>query len=169
MEKENKDELQKLFDEKQYRTAIVGSGDDFVTNEPKEDKFTSLISLLTDPSNKDFREETLITLKKEKAGDLLITAIKSPKGKKYKAVLVAACWESEINYSNNLSFFTELVMDPDYLVSLEAITVIETMEGPFDQKEMQASINTLKEFKKKINTEQLVLINDLVNVLQSRV
>ena len=168
MENENEINIQKFFDENQYRTAIVGSGDEFETNEPKGDKLSSLISLLTNAENKDFKEETLLTLKKEKAGDLLIAAIKSPKGKKHKAVLVAACWESEINYSAHLPFFTQLVMDADYLVSLEATTVIETMEGPFIENDLKESIKTLKEYKKNISTEQVVLINDLVDILQER-
>ena len=168
MENENKSDLQKFFDEKQYRTAIMNNGEEFETNEPKGDKLAALISLLTDPSNKDVKEETLLALKKEKAGGLLITAIKSPKAKKHKAILIAACWESEINFSNQLPFFTELVMDSDYLVSLEATTVIENMEGPFNENDLKDSIKALKEFKKKISTEQIVLVNDLIDVLQSR-
>jgi len=59
-------------------------------------------------------------------------------------------------------------MDADYLVSLEATTVIETMEGPFNENDLKNSIAALKEFKKKISTEQVVLINDLIDVLQTK-
>ena len=67
---ENTDDLRKYFDSKQYITTIIGGNPQDVTVPvTSEYKITSLISLLTDPSNKDVKEETLLTLKKEKGGD----------------------------------------------------------------------------------------------------
>lgn len=160
---DKKEELKKLFDSNQYSTLIVGETNDSVKH--KEDKISTVISLLTDPENKDVREETLLTLKKEKGESLLIAAINNPKAKGKKHILVAACWESEINFSNQLPFFIKLAMDNDYLVSLEAITVIENMEGPFNEADVKESIKLLKQHQQQLNTEQVVLVNDLVNTL----
>jgi hypothetical protein len=93
---------------------------------------------LTDPANKALKEGTLLTLKKEKGGNILLLAIASPNAKEVRHKLVAACWESEINFSHYFSFFVLLALDPDYLVSLEAITVISTMEGPFKNEDVKA-------------------------------
>jgi len=159
---ENEKEFtQKLFDENQYHTIFVGNEG----NDESKDVITNLIDLLTLTENKDFKEEALLTLKREKAGDLLIHAIENPKSKEVKAIIVAACWESEINFSNNLPFFVELVMNGDYLVSLEAMTVIENMEGPFEDNSLPEAIKTLKKFKAKLTDEKQVLVNDLVDVL----
>ena len=163
---ENGTDLKKYFDSKEYATTIVGSSNEVNMPVDSEDKITSLISLLTDPSNKDIKEEALITLKKEKGGDLLLRAIASPKSKDKRHILVAACWESEINFSKFLSFFILLALDPDYLVSLEAITTIENMEGPFDEKQLTDSIKKVKDEQKKITTEKSVLLNDLVMTLE---
>jgi len=157
-------DFQKYFDNKEYVTKIVGNTDDASISDLDNDKISSLISLLTKPENRDFKEETLIILKKEKAGELLITAIK--KAKKDKAILVAACWESEINFSNHLPFFITLALDKDYLVSLEAITVISTMEGPFNTDEVKQVILKVKDEKKKLESERQVLLNDLANTLE---
>ncbi len=159
------DDFKKYFDNKEYVTKIVGNTDDEAISDIGNDKITSLISLITKPENRDFKEETLLILKKEKAGDLLIIAIK--KAKKDKAVLIAACWESEINYSNELPFFIDLALDADYLVSLEAITVISTMEGPFKTEDVKESILKVKEEQKKLNSERTVPLNDLVQTLMS--
>ena len=166
--KETSEEAIKYFDETQYRTAIVKSGEEISSGNAEEDRLSNLIALLCDAANKDFKEETLLTLKKEKAGDLLIDAIKKSDKEEYVHILVSACWESEINFSGNLAYFTELVMHPDYLVSIEAITVIENMEGPFDENDLKNSISQLKQYKTQLTNEQLVLINDLIDVLQGR-
>ena len=165
--KENKDELKKYFNPEEYVTKIVGSGDESSSDDIIEDKISAIISLLTDPENKELKEEALLTLKKENAGSLLITAISNSKVKHKKHMLVAACWESEINFSAQLPFFINLALDTDYLVSLEAITVIENMEGPFNETDVNEGIKKVKAFQKTITTEKAVLLNDLVEKLGS--
>ncbi len=163
---EAKNNLKKYFDSKEYITTIIGGDNNVNVSDIKEDKITSLISLLTDPSNKNVKEDALLTLKKEKGGDVLLLAIASPKAKNNKHLLVAACWESEINFSKYLSFFILLVLEPDYLVSLEAITVIENMAGPFEKETVKEAIKKIKAEQKNITTEKAVLFNDLVATLE---
>ncbi|MEI6488384.1 MAG: hypothetical protein WCP52_05450 [Bacteroidota bacterium] len=158
------EDFKKYFDNKEYVTKIVGAEEETEGLSVANDKITSLIQLLTLSENKDFKEETLMILKKEKAGDLLITAIK--KTKRNKHILVAACWESEIDFSNHLPYFIDLALDSDYLVSLEAITVISTMEGPFMADDVKNAISKVKEEQKKLNSERVVLLNDLALTLE---
>jgi|SRR3954470_11250258 hypothetical protein len=160
---ENTNDLKKYFDSTQYATTFVGEQQ---TAPVAEDKITSLISLLTDPSNKHVKEEALITLKKEKAGDVLLQAIASPKSLPGRHLLVAACWESEINFSKYLPFFILLALDNNYLISLEAITTIENMEGPFVEKDVKEAIQKVKTEQKKITSEKAVLLNDLIMTLE---
>jgi hypothetical protein len=164
---ETNNDLKKYFNSKEYSTAIIGAGGDEPAASLNEGKIGTLISLLTDPSNKDVKEETLLTLKKEKGGELLLACIASPKSDGVKHLLVAACWESEINFSKYLPFFILLAMHDDYLISLEAITVIENMEGPFDEKQLAEGLIKIKEKQKTISSEKQVLLNDLIMTLQN--
>jgi hypothetical protein len=159
-------DLAKYFNSKEYSTTIVGETEDVNFPVTNEDKISSLISLLTDPANKEIKEEALITLKKEKGGDTLLLAIASPKANNVRNILVAACWESEINFSKYLPFFILLALDENYLISLEAITTIEYMEGPFTEKDITEAIKKVKAFKKDITTERQVLLNDLIVTLE---
>ncbi|MES2593224.1 MAG: hypothetical protein V4608_15180 [Bacteroidota bacterium] len=163
---ENNDDLEKYFDSKEYITQIIGRDNDTEAEPADENKITNLISLLTDPANKSLKESTLLTLKTEKGHELLLVAIASPEGKAQRHKLVAACWESEINFSNYLPFFILLALDNDYLISLEAITVISTMEGPFNKDHVTEGIKKVKAAKKDITTEKVVLLNDLVVTLE---
>ncbi len=158
--------LKKYFNSKEYATTIIGGSGEINSPVTSEDKITTLISLLANPSNKEIREEALLTLKKEKGGETLLLAIASPKAKDVRNILVAACWESEINFSKYLPFFILLALDEDYLVSLEAITTIENMEGPFTGTTINEAIKKVQAVKKDITSERQVLLNDLVVTLE---
>lgn len=163
---ENTNDPKKYFNSKEYTTAIIGLGAEENAPPVNESKISTLISLLTDPANKDVREETLLTLKKEKGGELLLGAIASPKANENRHLLVAACWESEINFSKYLPFFVLLATDNNYLIALEATTTIENMEGPFDPAHITDGIKRIKEKQKSISSERIVLLNDLIVTLE---
>ena len=163
---EDKDDFKKYFDTKKYITKIIGIDDELKIPVKSENKISKLISLLTDPANKNLKEETLLNLKKKKGGDVLPLAIASPKSDKNRHQLIAACWESEINFSKYLPFFILLAMDADYLVSLEAITVISNMEGPFNNENVKEGIKKVKAVQKNITSEKAVLLNDLIYTLE---
>jgi hypothetical protein len=163
---EDNENFKKYFDAKNYITKIIGIDDEIEKPVKSEDKISKLISLLTDPINKTFKEETLLNLKKENGGDILLLAIASPKSDKSRHKLIAACWESEINFSKYLPFFILLALEEDYLVSLEAMTVISNMEGPFDNQSVNNGIDKLKATQKTITSEKAVLLNDLIYTLE---
>lgn len=167
------EEPQNYFDPKEYLTKVIkieneeseGSSDN--EDDSKEDKrILTLITLLTDPAHKSIREETLISLKKENKGELLLLAIASDASKDKRDKLIAACWESEIDFSKYLPFFILLSLDDDYLVSLEAMTVISNMSGPFESEKIKEGINKVKEKQRKISSERAVLLNDLIYTLE---
>lgn len=160
------EDLKKYFDPKEYITKIIGNETSENETADVEDRVATLITLLTDPANKAIKEQALITLKKEKGEELLLLAIASPKAKEHRAKLIAACWESEINFSKYLPFFILLALNEEYLVSLEAITVISTMEGPFNNEHVQDGLKKVKAEKKNIPGERQVLLNDLIVTLE---
>lgn len=164
---ENNEDLKKYFDSKEYITAVIGASADDNAPPVNESKVSTIISLLTDPANKEVKEEALVTLKKENGAELLLTAIASPKSNANKHLLVAACWESEINFSKYLPFFILLALSDDYLVSLEAITSIENMEGPFDPNHIKDGIKKIKEKQQTLSSERAVLFNDLLETLKT--
>jgi hypothetical protein len=158
------DDFKKYFDEQNYVTKIIGVTNDEAALEATNPATSSLIDLLTLPENKLLKEEALIMLKKEKRGDLLLKAI--GESKQNINVLLAACWESEINFSEHLVFFVNHALSDDYLISLEAITVIDTMEGPFDEQQVKDSITKVKTAMSNRTDERAVLLNDLRDTLQ---
>jgi len=165
MEINKENDPKKYFNTQEYVTHIIGvdKSEEETLNDEKE--VTLLTSLLTDSKHKDAKEETLLLLKKEKKEEFLLMAIANQKNKKLLAPLVAACWESEINMSKYLPFFVLLVLDDDFYVSLEAMTVISQMQGPFDQAHAIQAVEKIKGEQKKQNNKKTVLLNDLLDAL----
>jgi hypothetical protein len=164
----------KLFNPKEYITHIIdvdGLLNDDDEENPQvssktEDEMALIISLLTDPAHKTVRHETLTNIKKEKKGETLLVAIAQNKNAAIQHFLIAACWEAELDLSKYLPFFVLLALDDNYLVSLEAMTVISTMEGPFDSKHVSDAIAKTKAKQATLTDEKAVLLNDLIDALR---
>ena len=159
-------DLKKFFDPKQYNTVIVNTDGQMEFN---EDKIANLVSLLTDPANKELKRDVLNALRENQKTSvpMLIEAIKSDKSQGNRHLMIAACWEAELNLSNYLPFFTGLAVNEDYLSALEATTVIENMAGPFDKNQVKESIQIVESFLGKGDHEKGLLLKDLLITLQS--
>jgi hypothetical protein len=114
----------KFFDEKQYSTLIINR-DGF---SKKENTSADLIEgLLEKGRTRAEHEAVFAELKKLNAGRMLIDAISSAKNSAQRKILISACWESGIDFSDHFMYFAELVLNGDFETSLEALTVIEEM------------------------------------------
>jgi hypothetical protein len=163
---EPENEARKFFDPKNYNTILVSVNDE---GEYDADKISNLVQLLTAPANKDIRHDVLNMLRSNSATaiPMVVEAIKSRKGEENKASLVAACWESGLNFSNHLLFFTELAVNEDFLVAIEAVTVIGEMQGPFDAAQAEQSVALVKSFLTKGSSDKTGLLSDLLITLES--
>jgi hypothetical protein len=165
--KPESDDPKKYFNTKDYATQYLNIDEEAEEpNKEQEDEIASITKLLTDPQYKNVKRETLKKLKEEKKSDKLLIAIAKQEDKELQNKLVGACWESEMNFSKYLPFFILLVLDKDYLVSLEAITVISTMEGPFEDNHIEDGIKKITDIKNKTTDEKVVLYNDLLVALK---
>ena len=140
----------------------------------KEDKKTAkdeaaikqLIELLGS-RNSEHKDAGLELLKNEKSIDFLLEAITETEQKSHKAVLIAACWESGLDFKGHEVFFTELALDNDLFISLEAITVLDTIEN--------MEVANMKEALKKLNDKNIAkhpnepMLSDLKLSLEEKI
>jgi len=165
MSKENPEENpspeenpEKLFDENEYKTITVG-GEETVSA-LKEENFVKTLLNLLDSGNPDDKESALDLLKKEHAVDYLLGAIKAIQNNDKKAVLLAACWETGLDFKGHHNFFMEYVVHPNPLISLEAITVLDTNRETIPKEELQGLIDKLSAAIAK-NHDNASLLEDL--------
>ena len=162
MTKDSTMNAEKYSNEEEYSTVYIHNGEQPI------DAVTNLIELLSNNENKENRIEVLKILKAELGIELLIETIAAPVAEAIKATLISACWEANIDCSKQFLFFVELALADNYLVAMEAITVIENITGIIDKKELE---DARKKVKKKLEDMEVadkkrILIADLVTILE---
>jgi hypothetical protein len=156
----------KLFDKENYNTIIVGKEEEEA--EASIDRIAAVIELLSSKETKDLKHDTLKILQEAKGLDLLIKAINKTKNQLVKQYLVAACWEANLDCTKHLSYFVDLALQNDFNVTMEATTVIQEMQGPFDMEELKKNILKIEEGMKTYSKEDKgALLDQLLNVLQT--
>lgn len=152
----------KLFDESQYSTLIVNR-EGF---NKKENDIADLVeSLLEKEISRPEMEDIFLKLKDKNAQPILIESIKKSKRVSEKAILTAACWESGLDFTSEFLFFTELACNNDFALAMEALTVVENIEGIVaDDILTQALI--LAQNSKSNNGS---ILEDLINNLKQRI
>ena len=131
----------KLFDEKEYATLIIG-GDDGSKKDIQNADFISI--LISNTSSREEKDEALVKLKTNKANALLLSAIAKTKNLNQKALIIAACWETGLDFSKDYLTFIELICSTDFHVSFEAFTVIMEMEEEINKEQMLKAQTILK-------------------------
>lgn len=65
--------------------------------------------------------------------------------------LLTTIWNTKVDYSEYLVDFVTLAIQHDFLVALECLTVIENMEGPFEEHHILDAEILLREFAEEHN------------------
>lgn len=107
-------------------------------------------------------------LKDQKSATAITEIIIDPDFANEKAFFVSTCWEGKVDYSGFLPLFVDLVIEDDFNVSMEALTVIEEMKGPFDENDLLEGIDRAHEYLDFPNNENEALVENLLKTLQNR-
>lgn len=164
---EKHEDAEKLFDESQYNTITVGAEDEKEKSPLKEENFVKTLLNLLDSGNPEDKDAALDLLKKENAVDYLMGAVKASQNNDKKAVLLAACWESGLNFKGHHDFFMDFAVHVNPLVSLEAITVLDTNRETIPKEELQPLIDRLTAAIEKKH-DNAALLEDLRMALQDQ-
>ncbi len=151
---------EKLFDEKEYATLIIGSEGMSKKDTNNADLLTLLIS---SKSTREEKDEALIQLKENKAQDFIMGAIIKTKKPEHKALLISACWETGLDFSKHFHTFIDLIGHENFAVSIEAFTVIQEMETEIEPDLLKKSLTILK----KVKTPSLS-VSDAIELITQR-
>jgi hypothetical protein len=161
LDDENNDP-KKYFNEEEYSTLYVNR-EGF---SKKDNETADLIEALLDKGiTRPELEEIFSKLKEKKAGNMLIDSIKSADRISEKTKLVAACWESGLDFTNDILFFTELCCSADFALAMEALTVVENIEGLVPEETLVKAIAIAQDCKSN-NTS---ISEDLMASLKQRI
>jgi len=106
-------------------------------------------------------------LKEKESIPYIIEAIKNERYAPELRQLVSCCWENGLDYTKYLSLFVDLLIENDFLVALEAFTVITNMAETIDQQLIDAEIEKLDHAMKTTAEEKKLLMLDVIDFLPS--
>ncbi|TND08992.1 MAG: hypothetical protein FD123_1846 [Bacteroidetes bacterium] len=124
-----------------------------------------IIALLTDGRNRNMKDDVLLILKNSDSADILVDILKSKEYREHRRTIAAACWESGIDFSKHLDAFIRIALEDSYETCLEAMTVIEQMQGPFEAEQIHAAIGQLN--AGKISEDKQLIVSDIELRLRS--
>jgi hypothetical protein len=151
---------EKLFDENEYSTIIIGNEGMSKKDTSHADAITMLVS---SNSSREEKDEALKHLKDNNAQAFILNAISKTKTSTQKALVIAACWETGLDFSKDYSLFIDLICDKNFHVSFEAFTVIQEMEAEIDQDTLKKSLITLKKVK-----DPSVSVSDAIQLIEQK-
>lgn len=112
----------------------------------------------------------LSDLKVSDAADEMMDIIMDDAFLKVRQLLLTTIWNSKVDYSDYIADFVEIACDGSFMEALECLTIIENMEGPFQEQYILESQLHLKDYiedsapkdpqKAHILSEIAVLIKD---------
>ena len=152
----------KLFNEEEYSTLIL----DREGFTKKENQSADLILQLLDKEvTREEAEAVFSRLKELNATQLLLQSINEAKRPSEKTKLVAACWETGLDFSKDFLFFTTLICQPDFELAVEALTVAENTEtiSPEQMDEALHLLNTSKEGSAELKKALIEHLTSLKN------
>lgn len=152
---------------KDFISAIIGEGKIETPKKQEKDSMSidTLIALLTNKADRQIKLDALKELKSEAGKEILLKAIAVTESIDTRKVLVAACWEAGLDFSKYVSFFVQLAIISDLEICLDSLTIIEDMQGPFDNKVLIDCIGKLEEAKKKADVKKAVFLSDIIDNL----
>lgn len=143
---------------------------DLIRNEGSPELIKPMVSLLNDTDNQEVINGVLSVLKDLKhpgSVNHMVDAVRDSYQSGNRSSIVAACWETGLNFSGHLSFFVEVAISDNYLVALECLTLIEQMDQ-LSEAAILLSIKKLKESIKSSADSKDELLAAMVGVLEAK-
>ncbi len=115
--------------------------------------------------------EFMSTLNDSSAVDNMVQIIRNPDYMVIRQELLTTIWNSKLDYSYYLAEFVEIAVEGNFLESLDCLTIMENMEGPFEERHLLEAQLHLKDYledtapkdeqKAKIMSEIALFLKDL--------
>ena len=99
----------------------------------------------------------------------IMEIVNNTKYKPIRRAILNTIWNTKVDYSEYLADFVEIAVDGDFMDALECLTIIENLEGPFEEQQFLEAQVSLSEFaetndktsqKAQIMSEIALLIKD---------
>jgi hypothetical protein len=81
--------------------------------------------------------------------------------------LVAACWQSDLDFSGHIPVFIRIFVDGDYQTAVEAFSVIEESIINADQGIQRSCLQLLEKTSSQVSEEKYPLFRELIKIVSA--
>ncbi|KAA3652474.1 MAG: hypothetical protein DWP98_01190 [Bacteroidetes bacterium] len=133
--------------------------------------FQAMLDLLKD-TDEPLVEEAVISfifdLKDNESVPVLVSAIQNKDMEFYHSFLIAAFWQSAIDGSDYIDLFVKMAIQGDYMVCLEALTVVENFDAAYPEADLLDFEADIEEaYEKEESQEKKLLLKSLADVIRN--
>ena len=161
-----------LLDVKSSNTAVVKTAFEGlkIVGEP-----SILLPIILELNTKNHTEknalilEFLACLKDSKARSIMMDLIQQTDLKEYQQLLLSTIWNSPLDYTDYLEVFVDLALKGDFIITLECLTIIENLDGPFSEKSVMEAQVLLGAYAESIldkNSQKGMLISEIALLIK---
>jgi hypothetical protein len=167
----------KKADKKPANGYVVRESDDFKSlvfglKEKKKNSgqltkaYSHLVSLLANPENRPYKNQILSELKTENGKFLLLESIALTKNPEDLKNIVAACWETGHSFRDEIEIFVDLAVTQRFIVTIEALTVIESIEDTLPESRIAPLIDKVTAALSRSSNLELQILEQLIAKLR---
>ncbi len=113
--------------------------------------------------------EFLSSLKSTKAVKTVMDCLRNPQYAHQQIKILSTIWNSPLDYSAHLAEFIALALKGDFLVTLECLTILENLEGPFEESSILEAQLLLKDYHEGVypkDTQKDHLMSEIALLLK---
>jgi hypothetical protein len=155
---------QKYFDEKKFRTIIIGKDGIKDTGDLKD----AIDEIAEGKLLPEERDELLNKIKASNPEKALLKVVSSVKDKTKKARLISIYWEIGLDCTSDFLFFVKQACEGDYMIAMECLTVIETIENEVPSADLKEAQELLTETLNK-NPESTPMLEEILVWVNERI
>jgi len=82
-------------------------------------------------------------------------------------IIISACWQSGMDYSNNLDTFIGIFLKEDYLTALEAFSVIEQSLPYLEEHKLVQYREHLESGLNKVDKDKAPLVREMIKIMEN--
>lgn len=97
----------------------------------------------------------------------IIDALRDDQFKPIWNIIISACWQSGMDYSNNLDTFILIFLKEDYLTALEAFSVIEQSLPYLEEHKLGQYRKQLESGLNKVDKDKATLVREMIKIMEN--
>ena len=112
--------------------------------------------------------EFLCTIKDTNSKDTFISALDEQEFMPIRSKILSVIWNSPLDFSEYLDYFVRIAIEGTFMESVECLTILENLEGPFEEEQLmeaQVILSGLKEIQ--FDHQKSTIISEIALLVKS--